>query len=283
MPDIKNIIKKIRQLHPIPTVVHKLLTYENDPDSDLEDFVRLVEHDPALTANLLKICNSAHFGLPVKVDSLEKAVSLLGQQRVIELVLEQSLSDNLNQAQKGYRLEKGELWKQSVAVALIARTLAERRGLGNLPAIYTAALLKDIGKIVLSDHVHKMADKIQRMIENKGLSFLEAEQACIGMDHAELGGLIAKQWNFSSHLVFMIENHHLGNPKSRKDPATAAIYLSDMVAMMAGTCIGVDRLAYPVYESLFSNFFLTRDELQTLILAYEGHIHTAELMFEARN
>ena len=283
MSDINKIISKVKRLQPVPSVVHKLLAYGNDMEGSLENFVRLVEHDPALTANLLKICNSAQIGLPVKVDSLKKAITLLGKQRVVELVLEQNLGGQLQKSQKGYHLAKGELWKQSVSVAMIARTLAQRRGLSNISSIYTAALLRDIGKVVLSDFVWKKAEKIQRMVAVKGLSFLEAEKACIGMDHAMLGAMIAKQWNFSSHLVFMIENHHLGNPDARKDSATASIYLADMVSMMAGTCIGVDRLAYPVYEALFSNFFLSRDELQTLMLAYEGHIHSAEQLFESTN
>jgi hypothetical protein len=112
------------------------------------------------------------------------------------------------------------------------------------------------------------------------MSFFEAEEACIGIDHAALGGIIARHWNFSSHLVFMLKNHHLADPEARRDAATAAIYLSDMVSMMAGTCIGVDRLAYPVYEDLFSNFFLSREELESLMLAYEGHIRAAERLFE---
>jgi HD-like signal output (HDOD) protein len=136
MPAVEKIIKKVKQLQPIPTVVHQILGYADDGEASLGKFVRLVEHDPAVTANLLKICNSAHMGLPVKVDSLHQAISLLGQQRVVEMVLEQNLAGSLIRAQKGYRLEKGDLWKQSVAVAMIARTLADRRRLeqpaGNL-------------------------------------------------------------------------------------------------------------------------------------------------------
>jgi len=245
--------------------------------------VDIVEVDPAITTNLLKICNSAHMGLPQKVDSVHRALTLIGMQGVVELVLAQNLGANLHAAQKGYLLDKGNLWQQSLASAMVARGLAEKQQLPNLPAIYTAALIKDIGKIVLSDYVAGQAAKIQRLVEKKGLSFLEAEKKCIGMDHAELGGIIAKEWNFNSHLIFMIENHHLSDPHARKDQATASIYLADMVAMMAGTCIGVDRLAYPIYEDTFKDYFLTKDELKTLILSYEGYVSTARSMFELYN
>ena len=283
MPNIKKILKKVSTLQPVPAVVHKVLMMSDDPDSQLSDLVDIVEADPAITANLLKMCNSAQMGLHQKVDSVNRALTLIGMQGVVELVLAQNLGANLQKAQKGYLLEKGALWQQSLASAMVAKGLAERQQLTNLPAIYTAALIKDIGKVVLNDFVAGQAAKIQRLVEKKSFSFIDAEKKCIGMDHAELGGIIAREWNFNSHLIFMIENHHLSDPNARRDPATASIYLADMVAMMAGSCIGVDRLAYPVYEDTFKDYFLTRDELKTLILSYEGYLSSAQSMFELYN
>jgi putative nucleotidyltransferase with HDIG domain len=246
----------------------------------MPELVRMVERDPAITANLLRVCNSAYLGLAVKVDSVQQAVAMLGLQQVVELVLAQNLSANMAKAQKGYQLAKGDLWKQSVAAAMIARTLAERRDIMALPAIYTAALLKDIGKAVLHEYVADKLEKIQEVIRTQGLSFIEAEEACIGMDHATLGGIIARHWNFSPHMVYMIENHHLGNLEARNDPATATLYLADMVAMMVGTCTGIDRLAYHVYEDIFEDFFLARDELKALMLTYNGFLKGAQRLFE---
>jgi putative nucleotidyltransferase with HDIG domain len=276
MPNINKIIKQVKHLQPIPAMVHRVLETTADPESDLQDLVKLVEHDISITANVLKVCNSAHFGLPVKVDSIQRAITLIGYQKLVELVLEQTLGGNLQQSQEGYGLEKGELWKQSVAAAKVARNLAERRQMGNISALYTAALLKDIGKVVLHEYVGKQLDNIQRKVTSKGISFLEAEKACIGMDHAALGGIIAREWGFNSHLIYMIENHHLNDSAARLDAATTAIYLADMVAMMAGSCIGVDRLAYPAYEDTFSDFFLAKDELKTLIQIYSGYLAGAE-------
>ncbi len=281
MPNIKNIIKKVKALKPVPTIVHKILELAQDPESSLIELVELVTYEPAITANLLKTCNSAYMGLRVKIESVHQAVSMLGQQQVVELVLTQNLSTNMSRAQKGYQLEKGALWRQSVAAAMVARSLSERRQLDNLPAIYTAALLKDIGKVVLSEYVERMNLRIKRLVQKKGLSFVEAEKASIGVDHAALGAIIAREWKFSDHMAYMIENHHMINPEARNDPATGAIYLADIVAMMVGTGIGVDRLAYHVYESIFNDYFLARDELKALMYRYNGYIEGAKKMFEA--
>ena len=260
-------------------MAHKVLSLATDADSSISEMVELVQHDPAITANLLRICNSAHMGLTVKIDSVQQAVTMLGMQQVFELVLSQNLTVHLTKAQEGYQMEKGDLWKQSVAAAMVARLLAERRDIYPLPAIYTAALLKDIGKVVLHEYVAHSLDKIQEMVTFKDFSFIEAEQACIGMNHATLGGIVAREWNFSPHMVYMIENHHLNNAEARNDPATATLYLADMVAMMVGTCTGIDRLAYPTYEETFDDFFLAKDELKALMLTYTGFLKGAQDLF----
>lgn len=270
MDNLAHILKEVKRLEPVPTVIHKVLELADDSESSLNDLVEVVERDPAITANLLKTVNSAHVGLPVKVDSVRQAVSMLGLQQVVEMVLSQNLSGNLKQAQKGYGLAKGDLWRQSLAVAMVARTIARERDLMSLPAIYTAALLKDIGKVVLHEFVADQLPAIQKLVAEKGLSFVEAEKKILGMDHAALGGIIAKQWHFSPHMTYMIENHHLPNPASRNDPATATLYLADMVAMMVDTGIGVDRLAYHVCADIFDDFFPDKRRLKGLMITYKS-------------
>lgn len=270
MANLSILLKKVNQLDPIPMVIHKVLRLAEEPEVPLKELVGVVERDPAVTANLLKTVNSAHMGLHVKVDSVQQAVAMLGLQKVVEMVLSQNLSNNLNHPQKGYGLAKGDLWRQSLQVALVARTLARQRDMMSQPAIYTAALIKDIGKVILHEYVADQIDAIQELVHENGMSFVEAEKALLGMDHCALGGIIAKQWHFSPHMIYMIENHHLTIPASRTDPATAALYLADMVAMMVDTGIGVDRLAYHVYPDVFDDFFPDKQQIKDLMITYKG-------------
>ena len=281
MDSLTHILKKVNRLEPIPLVIHKVLDLADDPESSLKDLMEVVERDPAITANLLKTVNSAHMGLPVKVDSVRQAVSMLGLQQVVEMVLSQNLSGNLKRSQKGYGLAKGDLWRQSLAVAMVARTLARQRDLMSLPAIYTAALLKDIGKVILHEFVADQLPAIQKLVADKGMSFVEAEKEVLGMDHTTLGGIIAKQWHFSPHMIYMIENHHLPNPASWNDPATATLYLADMVAMMVDTGIGVDRLAYHVYQDVFNDFFPDKQQLKSLMITYKNFQREIQGFLEA--
>ena len=275
MLDLQKILQKVRHLKPISGVVHQVLALANNSECEISDLVKLVEHDPSIVANLLKACNSAFFALPVKVDSIQHAVSMLGLHQVAELVLAQEIAGHVAKAQNGYGLDKGGLWKHSVASAMLARTLAEQRSLLNLSAIYTAALLKDIGKIILHDHVRSLQGEIKSVLQAKNYDFIEAEKECIGLDHATLGAIIAHKWNFSPQMVRMIGNHHLTNSEARNDPAIASVYVADMVGMLSGNCIGIDKLAYHVYEDIFKDFFHAKIDLKALIIIYNGFVDNA--------
>ena len=281
MINLSKILSRVEKLEPIPEIISQVLALADDPDSPLKDLVEVVEKDAAITANLLKMVNSAHMGLPVKVDSLQQAVAMLGLQQVVEMVLSQNISGNLDRSQKGYGLAKGDLWRQSLATAMVARTLAEEHDLMSLPTIYTAALLKDIGKVILHEFVADQLETIQARIKNEGMSFVEAEMDVLGMDHMALGGMIAKQWHFSPHMIYMIENHHLINSAARNDPATATLYLADMVAMMVDTGIGVDRLAYHVYQEVFNLFFPDKAQIKRLMITYKAYQRQVQEFLEA--
>lgn len=277
MKRIDEIIKKIDALKPISQVAHRVMEIADSPDTAITELVDLVQYDPALTANLLKICNSAYYGLSVHVDSVRHAVNLLGTDKLIELVLMKSSGENLLKAQKGYGLQAGELWKHSVASALLAKSFARKNNPNSDQfLIYTAALLRDIGKVIIESHVGRSIGKIRHLVEKKGYGFDEAEAEIIGIDHARLGGMIAGKWNFSPRMTFLIANHHLTDPEAREDLETSVVYLADTVSRMALAGIGADGLAYKVYDAVFDSFGVTETDIRYLAGEYQANLQFAE-------
>jgi putative nucleotidyltransferase with HDIG domain len=181
-----------------------------------------------MTASVLKTCNSAYFGLKNPAESIKDAVNMLGTDQVIELVLLKSGAKALSGNQKGYGLESGDMWRYSVSSAVIAKQLAATFSLKNKNTIFTSALIKDIGKIVLEGHVSDSTIKIRDLVQNKGFSFREAEKKVLGIDHAELGAMIAKMWKFSPRMIKIIKNHHLADEKMIKDKEVATVYLTGL-------------------------------------------------------
>jgi putative nucleotidyltransferase with HDIG domain len=268
MTDLKKIIKEIEKLEPIPQVAHKVMRIVQDTKSSMSQLSDVILHDPSLTANLLKVCNSAYFGLPNKIDSVRQAVVYLGTGQVVELVLMIGGAANLKKGQSGYDLKEGELWRYSVTSALIARELAERRGVTDNHLLFTGALIKDIGKVVLNQHVADSSERINALVLEHGLSFREAEKEVIGIDHAELGGLVAERWNFSADLVDIITNHHLPKESSSRYFETCLVFLADTICMMMGIGVGSDGLAYRFHRGVVELLNFSERDIQEIMLGF---------------
>ena len=276
MKRIKEIIKKIDRLKPIPQAANKIMSLAEDPNSSMSQITDVISYDQALTANLLKTCNSAYFGLSKKVDSVHQAVVYVGMDQLVDLVLINCGTDDFKRKQEGYGLEKGELWKYSVASALIAKDLAEKKGQKNNHRIFTAALVKDIGKVVLSQYVVEAQKKINALVSDDGYSFREAEKEVIGIDHAELGGMVAEKWKFSSQMADIIRNHHLHDESAQDDIETVIVYLADTLCMMMGLGGEVDALHYRFHKKVIERSGYTDTDFQEVMAEFGTKIQLVE-------
>ena len=278
MNNIESIIKKIDGLKPIPQVASKVMSIAEDPESSMSDLSEVIIYDTAVTANLLKVANSAYFGLSEKVDSVHQAIVLMGMDQVSNLVLLSAGSENLKDAQEGYDLETGELWKYSVSSALIARELAEEKGAKETHLIFTAALIKDIGKTILNQYVKDSFDNINALVTEQNYTFREAEKEVIGIDHAELGGRVAENWNFSPMMVEIIRNHHLPQESSISEFESSIVYMADTICMMMGIGVGSDGLAYRFHQKVVERLGLTEKDFQQIIAGFGEKLPQVETM-----
>ena len=272
MTNIDDIINGIDTLKPIPPVAAQIMALAEDENSSMSEIADLIVYDPSITASLLKICNSAYFGLSRKVESVRDAITLLGLDQMVELVLLNGTAENFRDEPDGYGLGEGELWHHAVLSAHVAKVLAENHGLANKKhLIFTAALLKDIGKIIMGRFVAFSYEKINILVHSKGYSFNEAEKEIIGMNHEELGAEIGEKWRFGDKLIYIIRNHHMTDETCRNDPETALVYLADIVCMMIGFGTSVDGLAYRFYSDVLNRMNLTEKDLQNVIFDTGEH------------
>jgi putative nucleotidyltransferase with HDIG domain len=272
MTNIDDIISGIDTLTPIPPVAAQIMALAEDENSSMFDIADLIIHDPSITASLLRICNSAYFGLSRQIESVRDAITLLGLDQIVELVLLNGTAQNFRDEPDGYGLGEGELWHHAVLSAHVAKVLAKNHGLENKKhLIFTAALLKDIGKIIMGRFVAFSYEKINILVHSKGYSFNEAEKEIIGMNHEELGAEIGKKWRFGDKLIYIIRNHHMTDETCRNDPETALVYLADIVCMMIGFGTSVDGLAYRFYSDVLNRMNLTEKDLQNVIFDTGEH------------
>jgi putative nucleotidyltransferase with HDIG domain len=277
---MQDLLKEIKKLKPIPAIVHQIIEIIDRPDSSMQDIAKVIKYDPGATADLIKISNSAYFGLKEPAESVEDAVSLLGIDQIVELVLMKSGASVLSGRFDGYGFREGAMWKYSVSSALIAKQIASRLSMKNKNTIFTASLLKDIGKTILDRFVLDSFDEINELVLNHNLSFIEAEKKIIGADHAELGGMIAKIWKFSPKMINIIRNHHIQSEDMCQDQDIAVVYFADCICMMLGIGVGADGLAYRFHQEAMEELGIGSDEMPEIIIEFSENMQKVEKLLQ---
>jgi putative nucleotidyltransferase with HDIG domain len=254
--------RSLNRLPAFPATVHKVTSLINNPDSSLFELVEVIRLDQAITANILRMCNSAYFGLRHKVDNVHDAIMYLGKQNVVRAVMAAGTSRFFKDA-PGYEAEAKDLWEHAVGTALMSQILAKKILKREDPQLFTAALLHDIGKIILGEFVSEKYNEIKSNMTVKSCSFLEAEEDVLGLNHADLGGTITAAWNFPQDIQQAISYHH----RPHRHPAAAnpmpwLIHLADQACLMMGIGYGTDGLSYHGLDEAMSRFDFTNKDFE---------------------
>ena len=260
----KRILKSIQTLPPFPVTIQKVMALAGDPDSSLTELAAVIRLDQAITANILRICNSAYFGLRRPVDNVGDAIMHMGKKNVLRAVMAAGLSRYFRTA-KGYDVKGGDLWEHAVAVALMAQICAAKISSPDDPRLFTAGVLHDIGKMVMGEFVHEAWEKIQELTERQQYSFLEAEEEVLGVNHAVLGGEIALIWKFPDEILKAIAFHHRPDLLADGDVVPWIVYLSNQVCHVMGIGVGTDALAYRAVGDVAGRFQLKQRDLEDMM------------------
>jgi len=221
----EKLIKLVDTLPAFPASVHKVLELTAKPDCLPRDLVAVIEHDPVLTIKILKLVNSAYFGLSREVTSISHAVVYVGLNTVKNVAISVAASGVLPKENKA-GLDMQEFWLHSLTVGVIGRTLARGKGAGpsQLANLFVAGLLHDIGRVLMA---HFYADDYRPVIaaqEHSTSPLHEIEKQVIGMSHDYLGAKIAERWQLPGDLIEAIKAHH--HIEAYDKPAELAIGLS---------------------------------------------------------
>lgn len=264
MNNICDIVDQVESLPPLPDTAVKLMKTINDPRSTVDDIVEAIRYDQAITTDVLKLCNSAFFGLSRKVTSLNEAMVCLGTIKVLQLVMAVHTNAMLTGEQRGYGLEPGVLWRHSVAVALASTAFAERLKQPNANLVFTAGLLHDVGKVILNEHVAEEFAEIVRRVTNDQLSFIEAERQVLGFSHQEVGAMIGERWKLPEPIVRCIRFHHDPSAVEPPDLLVDTVYLADCVCLMLGIGLGEDGLCYRADQAVMDRNDLRERDLEVI-------------------
>ena len=240
---VDDIISDIKSFPSMSGAALKVLKLVDDPNSTASEIEDILRYEPSITANILKLTNSAYFGVPTKVASIRQAIVLLGWEKLGKLVMTTCVNAVLDKPVRGYDLSPGELWQHSIAVSVAAELLVKELSIDADNEIFTAALLHDLGKLVLGDYVKEDFSAI-RTAAGEGTPFQVAERRVLGTDHAEVGGRLLELWSFPESLVQAVRWHH--EPDSAEEPGAIIdlIHVADVLCLMIGLGVGTEGLQY---------------------------------------
>jgi putative nucleotidyltransferase with HDIG domain len=203
----KKIASVVKSFPGMPGTALKLLAMVDDPSMRVSQIEKILRQDPGLTANVLRLANSAYFGIPSKVGSIRQAVILLGLKRLIQMVIAACVSAIMDKPVPGYNLPPGELWRHSIAVSVAAEGLVKELKVDAGEEIFTAALLHDVGKLVLGEFVKEDFKQIETAV-SEGIAFETAETIVLGTNHADTGARILTNWSLPTEIVNAVRWHH---------------------------------------------------------------------------
>ena len=226
---IRDKVQTIIQLPTLPTIAREVVEMLENPKTSAAKLCKVIESDQGLTAKVLKIANSAFYGFPKQIATVDFAIIVLGFDALKEIVISISLVTAL-QKKSDVAFDAQGFWDHSIFSGVIARRLARDLGYRVSGEVFVGGLLHDMGISVLHQHFTNEYKEIITIAEETDLTFVEAEKQVLGITHAEVGGWLAERWNFPNHLVEAISMHHKPLEAKENPELVSIIHCADVLA-----------------------------------------------------
>jgi putative nucleotidyltransferase with HDIG domain len=229
-----DLVKDIGGLITLPDVYLRITRLIDDPNSSAADIAKAVNQDPSFTIRLLRVANSALYRFPSAVDTVAKAVSVIGTSQVRNLALSMSVASSFD-GMLNELVSMPNFWRHSLYCALISRHLARQAGRCDRDALFTAGLLHDIGELVIFNRLPEQAKESLLLVldSQDELPIHAAEHQVIGFDHSAVGGELARQWNLPPLLEECIAHHHEIAGARQHPREVALVHIGNVLALMA--------------------------------------------------
>jgi len=258
------VVAKVDALPTLPAAVSRLAALHGSETTSASDFEDAIKPDPALTANLLKMANSAYFGLRREVDSVGQAVTVLGTKRVWEAAVTAGFSKTIPDRIPGYEVDSAVFWKHCIAVAILSERLSSQMELRTPKLTFTAGLLHDIGKLAIGSFLTVEATLVLSRMRTDEMDFVAAEREVLGTDHAEVGATVADKWGLPEAIGVGARWHHCPDevPNEEDQVLVDLVHVADALAHTLGYGADVGELARTLDQRAADRLELTVDCLE---------------------
>lgn len=228
------ILMKVGDLPSLPGVANRVIELTDNPNSNPQQICDEICRDHVLASKVLKMVNSAYYGLPRKIATIPEATTILGMQMLRTLVIGTSVFKVLSGIKGENAINPEKIRQHALACAVSSRMIAIELGVPHKNHAFMAGLLHDIGKIILNSFFSREYSEVLELSETRGCPFIEAEQELLGTTHAEIGMMVATKWNLPTILVEPIGYHHVPLTACENTDLVLVVYLADITSRLAG-------------------------------------------------
>ncbi|KMQ51626.1 metal dependent phosphohydrolase [Chitinispirillum alkaliphilum] len=275
-------LEVINSIPTLPEVVERLTVLLQNPKTSAEEVGRAITADQALSSKVLKLVNSAFYGFPGRIGSINHAVVILGFATVKNIVLTASILQCFKIPEKkegGFSPE--QFWLHSISCGAAAKCIARHIGFSNSEECFTAGLIHDIGKIILHQYLPENFQQIIDLVNQTDKLFYDCERELFDFTHQDIGGELADRWKLPSHLRDAIALHHNPFIDQQNFSVTAVVHCADIFVRALNYGSGADRKIPPMNESVWRNLGLENTSLTSLFDSIGKEIRKASVFVQA--
>jgi len=272
------LVKNVESVVSLPTIFTRIDELINSPDSNLTDIADVISEDPGLSVRLLKVANSAMFNFPAEIDTITRAITVIGTRQLRDLVLATKVISVFKDVDSDI-INMEEFWKHSIASGIMARILASLRREPNTEYYYLLGLLHEVGRLVMYMEIPDLMSRAVTNSIDSNVALHQSELSVIGFDHSMVGAELMAAWNLPESMRDAICYHHRPSLSLNYVDDAGIIHVSDLIvnALELGSSgeSDVPPLDEQAWESLDLSQFVLPDAIEQL----ENQYHEAVDIF----
>lgn len=278
---VKLALSRIGDIATLPEVTAKIIAVVDDPKSTARDLHTIIKNDPALATKILKVVNSAFYGLPGQISEIDRAIVLLGLSAVKNITISASISRLFTAERISDRFSARDIWKHCVAVAVATRQFCAVIGKRAFAEeAFLAGLIHDLGLLVQRQAFPDQLKEIIRIAGESGRPFCEIETEMIGADHQVLGSALAAKWKFPRGLQTVIGYHHrISNLAEENRLAPTIVYIADVLCCHERVGFYLTAENQPLDDGILSSIGLSEADFNAVREGLPQLVEEAEAIF----
>ncbi len=263
--ELKKRLSKIRNIPTLPIVANNVIKLTQNPDSTAFEIAEAISQDQALSTRVLKTANSAYYGFPRKITTINYAIVVLGFNNIKNIALSTTIMDRFSKSDEDLLFDRKEFWKHSLLCGIISKKISERMGVKNSEEIFLCGLLHDFGKLILDSCFHDEFVLALQMSKEKNITIKKAENAIFKFNHSGVGAFVLKSWNLPQSLVKTVEFHHSPDDSLKAFRTASIVHVADYLCRKIGIGNSGDKIAPSLNKKAITLTNLTSRDIKQII------------------